>query len=302
MCPRYRCSGQAMTEFVVMTAGVLLILFMVVPTLGKLLDMSFQTQQLARYATWERTVWYDNGDQPGETTEPGYDVAVRSDNAISASGEKRLFTFASAPETLASSDVSGIAAGTQHALWRWSNGASMLNDGGVDNNSLNPHETPSFAYDVLEVYNDGMGLLMKPLTMLKIVNDDDFLQVAHPQDNYFKPSISTSVNLGNTGIEAHPDEEVGFLSPAYLPSGLTITANGAILADGWNAQGEHHFKERVDDFAIGTMMDNGVINAVIDFIGIFEPSFADVDFGYVGTEPIPDADVSCDLGFCYFDD
>ena len=78
------CRGQAMNEFVVMTAGVLLILFMVVPTLGKLLDMSFQTHQLARYATWERTVWFDNGDQPGETTEPDYDVAVRSDSAISA--------------------------------------------------------------------------------------------------------------------------------------------------------------------------------------------------------------------------
>ena len=289
-----------MTEFVVMTAGVLLILFLVVPTLAKLLDMSFQTQQLARYVTWERTVWYDNGDQPGETTEPGYDVAVRSDNAISASGEKRLFTFASAPETLSSSDVSGIAAGTQHALWSWSNGKSMLSSGGVDSGTLNPKDTPSFAYDVLGVYNTGMGLLMKPLTMLKIQSDEDFLQVAHPVENYFKPSVSTNINLASAGLEAKAG--AGFLGPEYLPGGLTMTANGAILADGWNAQGEHHFKERVDDFAIGTMMDNAVINTVIDFIGIFEPSFADVDFGYVGTDPIPEADVSCDLGFCYFDE
>ncbi|WJN61008.1 hypothetical protein [Pseudomonas sp. SO81] len=289
-----------MAEFVVMTAGVLLILFLVVPTLGKLLDMSFQTQQLGRYATWERTVWFDNGDQPGETTEPGYDVAVRSDAAISASGEKRLLSFASAPEPLASSDVSGIAAGSQHALWRWSNGASMLGDGGVDNGSLNPHKTESVAYDVLGLYNTGMEALISPLTMLKLQDDENFLQVAHPQENYFKPSISANVNLGNAGLEARTG--AGFLGPEFLPGGLTMTANGAILADGWNAQGEHHFKERVDDFAIGTMMDNAVINTVIDFIGIFEPSFADVDFGYVGTEPIPDADVQCDLGFCYFDE
>src|SRR5690606_20304424 len=127
-----------------------------------------------------------------------------------------------------------------------------------------PAQTPSFAYDVLEVYNDGMGLLMKPLTMLKLQRDDDFLQVAHPVENYFTPSVSLRVNLGNTGLEAHSDREKGFLSPAYLPDGLTMSARGAILADGWNAQGDHHFKERADDFAIGTMMDNALVNAVID--------------------------------------
>ncbi|WP_068827936.1 hypothetical protein [Pseudomonas sp. BMS12] len=290
-----------MTEFVVMTAGVLLILFLVVPTLAKLLDMSFQTQQLARYVTWERTVWYDNGDQPSETTEPGYDVAVRSDAAISASGEKRLLTFAAAPEVLSSADVSGIAAGSQHALWRWSNGAQMLGSGGADSGSLNPQGTPSFAYKVLGVYNDGMELMIrKPLDMLNIVGDEGFLKVDHPVDNYFKPSVSMQVNLANTGLEANASK--GFLGPAYLPDGLTMTANGAILADGWNAQGEHHFKERADDFAIGTMMDNAVINAVISFIGNFEPTFGKVDFGYVGTEPIPEADVECDFGFCYFDE
>src|SRR5690606_17677034 len=128
---------------------------------------------------------------------------------------------------------------------------------------------------------------------------DDFLQVAHPVENYFTPSVSLRVNLGNTGLEAHSDREKGFLSPAYLPDGLTMSARGAILADGWNAQGDHHFKERADDFAIGTMMDNALVNAVIDFIGIFEPSFGDVDFGYVGIEPLPEAEVQCDFGFCY---
>ena len=291
MCPSRRCSGQAMTEFVVMTSGVLLILFLVVPTLAKLLDMSFQTQQMARYAAWERTVWYDNGDQPGETTEPGYDVAVRSDAAIDGSAQRRLLSFSASPEELAASDVSGLPVGTRHALWRWSNGEQMLGAGGLAGGSLNPEETPSFAYDVLEVYNDGMSLLMTPLTMLRIQDDADFLQVAHPQDNYFTPSVSTRVDLSKVGLES-----------SAVPANLTITANSAILADGWNAQGEHHFQERVDDFAIGTMMDNAVINAVIDFIGIFEPSFADVDFGYVGTDPIPDAETKCDFGFCYFDE
>src|SRR5690606_26593718 len=145
------------------------------------------------------TVWYDNGDQPGETTEPGNDVAVRGDAAIDGSAQKRLLTFAAAPQELDAGDVSGIAADTRHALWRWSNGQQMLAGGGLGSGSLDPAQTPSFAYDVLEVYNDGMGLLMKPLTMLKLQRDDDFLQVAHPVENYFTPSVSLRVNLGNTG-------------------------------------------------------------------------------------------------------
>ncbi|MDG9924870.1 MULTISPECIES: hypothetical protein [unclassified Pseudomonas] len=282
-----------MTEFIVMASGVLLILFLVVPMLAKLLDMSFQTQQMARYMAWERTVWYDNGDQPSETTEPGNDIAVRSDSAIDGSAQKRLLTFTSSPEILSASDVSGVPAGTQHALWRWSSGGQMLNGGGLTGNSLNPEETPSFAYDVLGVYNEGMGLLTEPLTMIGVGGgaDGNFLQVAHPQDNYFTPSVSASVNLANTGLES-----------SALPDSLTITAKSAILADGWNAQGEHHFKSRSDDFAIGTLMDNGVVNAMISFIGVFEPSFRDVDFGYIGTDPIPEAETKCDFGFCYFDE
>ena len=304
LAPEARCRGQAMTEFVVMTSGVLLILFLIVPALAKLLDMSFQTQQMSRYVTWERTVWYDNGDQPSETTEPGSDIAVRSDSAIDGSAQKRLLTFGATPQTLSASDVSGIAAGTPHALWRWSNGAQMLNGGGLDNGSLSPHRTESAAYSVLGVYNAGMKALTTPLTMIGVGGGEDgnFLQVAHPTENYFTPSVSTRVNLGNTGIEADADEEKGFLSPAYLPNGLTMTANGAILADGWNAQGDHHFKSRADDFAIGTLMDNGVVNAVVDFLGVLEPSFGDVDFGYIGIEPLPEAEVQCDFGFCYFDE
>jgi hypothetical protein len=290
-----RCQGQAMTEFVVMTSGVLLVLFLVVPALGKLLDMSFQTQVLARYVAWERTVWYAAGNQPGETSEPGADIALRSDSDIAGTAQKRLLSFTKTPEVLSSNDVSGLGNKPLHALWRWSNGQQMLSSGGLDNGSLAAHDTPSVAYDVLAVYNDGMGLLMKPLTMLNIQKDDDFLQVAHPTNNYFKPSVSLQVNLAGSGAE-------GGAKRGFLPTTLTLRANSAVLADGWNAQGDHHFQERVDDFAIGTMMDNAVVNAVISVIGIFEPSFADVDFAAVDIKPIPQAQVKCDYGFCYFNE
>ena len=57
---QHECRGQAMAEFVVMTAGCLLLLFVLVPVVAKLSDMSYKAQELARYTAWERTVWYNS--------------------------------------------------------------------------------------------------------------------------------------------------------------------------------------------------------------------------------------------------
>lgn len=287
------CRGQAMTEFVVMASGVLVVLFLSVPTLAKLLDMSFQTQLMARYLAWERTVWYDFNEQPGETDDG--DVAIRTDDELNGTAQRRLLLLQSDPVTLDDTDTTGTQANEQHALWRWSNGQNMLQSATIRDDSLAAQQTPSVAYNILSVYNTGMDMLTSPLTMLGVVNDDDFLQVAHPLENYYTPRVSVQVNIAGSGLEG--DNQQGF-----LPNTMEIQARGAILADGWNAQGDAHFFERTDDFAIGTMMDNGLVNAAIDVIGVFEPSFKDVDFGYVGIEKIPDADVDCDLGYCFFDD
>ena len=55
-----RQEGQAMAEFLVSVAFVFLPLFVLVPTLGKLIDIQHENQLAARYVTWERTVWFDN--------------------------------------------------------------------------------------------------------------------------------------------------------------------------------------------------------------------------------------------------
>jgi len=53
-------SGQAISEFLVTVAFAFLPLFVLVPTLGKVMDLQFQNQVAGRYAVWERTVWFDN--------------------------------------------------------------------------------------------------------------------------------------------------------------------------------------------------------------------------------------------------
>ncbi|MCE9641559.1 MAG: hypothetical protein K8S22_15680 [Betaproteobacteria bacterium] len=55
-------SGQALVEFTIAAATVLLPLFLIIPLLGKYFDMKASAIQAARYAAWERTVWFGSSD------------------------------------------------------------------------------------------------------------------------------------------------------------------------------------------------------------------------------------------------
>lgn len=53
--------GQAMIETLIVCLTVLVPLFLAIPLLGKYLDVRTAAVQSARYAAWERTVWYGGG-------------------------------------------------------------------------------------------------------------------------------------------------------------------------------------------------------------------------------------------------
>lgn len=56
----HRAGGQAMTEFLIAAAFVLVPLFIFVPLLGKYIDFKHKAIQSARYQAWEYTVWYED--------------------------------------------------------------------------------------------------------------------------------------------------------------------------------------------------------------------------------------------------
>lgn len=295
-----RLRGQAMAEFVVMVAGGVLLLFVLVPVVAKLADMAYTAQQVARYAAWERTVWFDTNKTPGETDNG--DTAQRGDEAILKTAEKRLMSYTKATQPFTAADIDGSTnTASNHSLWRWTHGSAgkpMTATGSMpSHSSLSAEDTPSYSYDVIGIYNDAMGGVMKVLSFLKIAKDDDFLQVAHETENFYNPSIVIPVSMAGSRLGSKP------LFGGALDKQLNIRAQSAVLADGWNAQGDEHFKERADDFAVGTMLSNPLIETIISEIGKFEPSFKNVEFDYVGIEPIADKPAKCtnSTGFCYFE-
>jgi hypothetical protein len=305
--------GQAMTEFVVMTAGFLLILFVLVPVVAKLSDMSYKAQEAARYTAWERTVWYQRNGVEGETMpsqmnlQDGY-LAVRSDDDILNTAERRVLSFNQMPQAFDAQDIDPQTATQANNFWRWThgNGGQPMTDPGdmAESSAIANRATPSIAYEIVDGYNEVMGFVADVLNVISFGRgDQDFMQIAHPTRNFYTTAVNIPVPMtGSSQLGNQPLFGDRF-------NQLNVGARSAVLADGWVAQTEggegSHFDEKVDDFVLGTLIDeNPIFETVQTIIGIFEPSFNTLDLAPVDTAPINDSSPKCNVtsGFCYFDE
>lgn len=313
MLVRYRNQGQAMVEFVVMTAGCLLLLFVLVPVVAKLADMAYKAQEIARYTAWERTVWYspvDDGSKPSLSGKSDGYIAERSNEKILTSAEDRIINFGSDILPL------GPAGETQSSgnhFWKWTHRAGekdmVKSYAMLEGSRIQSAKTPSKGYEVIEVYNDVMRVIAKVISIFTLNfsgSNDDYLQVAHPMRNFYTSNIEIPVPLTNGALGSNP-----LFGEKFQLQQLTVGARSAVLADGWIPQDEQHFREKADDFVLGSMIENNPIWATARrLVSIFEPSVKDVNFAPVNTAPMPDENPVCEglkstdkiprPGFCYY--
>lgn len=327
----FRQRGQAMTEFVVSVGFIFLVLFIIVPTFGKILDMKFQNQQAARYVAWERTVWLrdmnswggnDNTEDFVISSNEFESVAMRSDSALTNSVSNRFFNGQGRAKfkEISSSDVDG-ASGDVSALWSYTqSGKSMFQ--GVEVFNTNEKDTPAIAYDVLNVLDAGLDVITTPIEfMLNVVGGDntDLLQLDYNLKGYYSPTVRTSMNTGNAkgGGDGEWDRRDGDWGGGVEDAIFQhwdgrFTANSAILADGWNAQSVAYYEDRTDNFVPSTVFDNALFDVLKTAASLLEggpdnSAIYKLDFGEMGAEPMPGEDgqpldVSCDDGHCYYDE
>ncbi|HET7633711.1 MAG TPA: hypothetical protein VFK51_03175 [Burkholderiales bacterium] len=120
--------GQAMTEFVIGAALFLIPVFLLIPILGKFIDMKAATVQAARYTAWERTVWYG-----GDDSSVDWESNVRTTETIQQQMQDKF---------------------TDPVLWKDRVGNSMLQswDGDISNGKSpgTANDLLGFAVDVLD--------------------------------------------------------------------------------------------------------------------------------------------------------
>jgi len=328
------CSGQAMVEFIVMSAALLAPLFVIVPLLGQFADLNFQTQMAGRYVTWERTVWFE-GNGSGKNTPSELDenaaVATRTDATIASSAQNRFFRDTGV--NISRSDFGALAAADVNKAWRLQGGGNLFSAAtGEGGNPLDMGTKPgdmtdvALAYYGLEVLNTVTGSVTNAVVgALDFVGLDlglDRYWMTDPmfdKKGYFTPAVRVQFN--NDPAAYGPFESWLLFDDDGLPliANPNFTYSGAIVANGWNAQSMEHFEERVDNY-VGTnpFLVNDVMDFVVDAIQFIEKFYTEVNpWGGVADPKFPDSakeffggqlplydpaeDVTCSEGRCSYE-
>lgn len=329
-----RGRGQAMTEFVVCVGFIFLVLFVVIPLFGKIIDMKQTNLQASRYAAWERTVWLqsqnawnDSGtDNSGDfviSNDEFESVAIRSDDDLLNTVRNRFFSGRgmAAIRPIDSSDANAGAM-AQGAIWEYTQSkGNMLNDVQL---SIAEEETDSIAYEVI----DGLKSILNPVSnalgfVLSALggSNEDIFSYDFNLKGYYTPTLTTSLNTGNAKGGGNGEWDYnngdwggGIEDAIFQNWDGRFISNSAILADGWNAQSVAYYQDRVDNFVPSTIFDNAALDFARTALSFLEggpdnSAIYKLDFGEIEVQPMPfDEDsgapleVSCDDGFCYYDD
>lgn len=207
-------AGQAMVEMLVAGMFFLVPLFLAIVVVGKFIDVQHTADMAARYATWERTVWYpDGGDfdalhSPNQktATEINSELAVRVLNdrsgtaSVLKSTDKNATTFAN-----------GI-----DPMWHDNGGTAYLSQF-ADLASTSAKETPD------------KDIVAPVLGALKSVSMGSFLNFVPPL-----PTDSLAVaSVSLLGVSKSSDPYKRLWADGAAWSGLDFKASGAILSNTW---------------------------------------------------------------------
>ncbi|HEY7883578.1 MAG TPA: hypothetical protein VIC08_01380 [Cellvibrionaceae bacterium] len=332
--------GQAMTEFVVSVAFIFMVLFVAVPMFGKLMDIKFQNLQASRYAAWERTVWLQdrhawntdnlapwvaansNSNDFVISNAEFESIAVRNNDDLANTVRNRFFyghgRSVIKPISAADTDGSG---GPASPLWTYVQSRQPML-AGVQVLDTQEQDTNSVAYDVIGTLGGTVNAIAAPVNFLMGAlgaENDDLLNIDFNMKGYYSPQVRASLNTaaakgGGSGQWDRVDGQwgSGIEDMIYQNWDGVFTANSAILADGWNAQSVGYFKDRVDNLVLSTVFDNAVFDVVKTIASILEggpgnSAIHKIDFGDIQVNPMPGENgqplpVTCDGGFCYYDD
>ena len=261
-----RQRGQAMTEFVITAVLFLIPVFLLVPVLGKYIDMKGQAILGARYVAWERTVWY--GGASASVDWPG---AAKSDAELHNEVRRRVFSESS---NIAANDKSGTtwAGSGVKTAWTNRNGSAMLANYDAVSQNLSNEDTPGIASDVLSLIvtvTDAVGpfnLEMKGLQVAEV-------------------SVTAHTQAINMSLQ-------GDASKAFNPGPLTFSDRSAVLSNTWAANGASHVKTQTQGLTPTSIFQNPVVKTIWDiariaFGAVAAPELLFLEIGKVEPDVVP---------------
>lgn len=258
-------SGQAMTEMIIAASFVLIPLFLLIPWLGKYIDLHQSAIQAARYEAWEYTVWYNDvaSEAPaGAVDKNGSQITMpeKSIAELQAEARQRFFSKAAYSSIPAEADLVNEGSWditNTNPLWQDHHGNSLLaNTTTIDstlesfdvtpnNNTSNSLETPLEIDELIFDAATGAGGAIANLIAgaTPTFGIDNLKGYSHTQMTIPIVSQPGLVSFGTlSGSFAIGATQQTFIIP--------VNTRAAVLSDGWNAGGRYHAKDQVGEITI----------------------------------------------------
>lgn len=241
----YKQQGQAMTEMLIASAFVLVPLFLIVPIVGKYIDIKQTTISAARYVAWERTVHLPSGgDLPA-----GFDSAPHriSDNQLQQQVTQRLYNEHD-------SQLTQHSAGRK--LWRYHDGRNI-----VAFNQSSPVSTQLAHQEVDDLIGltttviGGMGKVISTVTDVfgKFTGNESFDVIQVNGKNAARVAITLTPIPSFTSLS-------GDNSTLFPDAVVKFSAQSQVYSMPWSAGGVEHLVENVKPLAPA-----GVFNTLLNF-------------------------------------
>jgi hypothetical protein len=232
--------GQAMTELLIAASFVLIPLFLLIPLLGKYIDIRHAAIQAARYEAWEYTVWYNgtaggiSDDRPG-----GYPntLPIKTVTQTESESMRRFFSRTDLP--VSGDDDSGWDIADRNPLWTDHRGNALW-DGSLDSPTLTDRNepTPDLTFGIMTGIIDIIDTIFEALAdALGLIGNVGFTAIN--TNGYSVSRVAAIVNVPDGLIDfsnmrdASGDDSVGGFQ-------LEFGSQAAVLTDSWNAGGLEH--------------------------------------------------------------
>lgn len=277
-----RQAGQAMTEFVVTASAVLIPAFLLLPMVGKLIDMKQASVQAARYASWEYTAWYSDRKTP--RLQQSFTALRRTQLPVKPTAELRAETaqrfFSDTRLAVQDSDaLRGWKSATANPLWTGPEGSKTplySPSNAAADITANRNNTP----DPSKLVNAFLGMASRVTRLTGSVGHAIGVRNAE-----FSALSSSGYNTGEARL---PVQKIARLAPFDTLS-LTISTQAGVLSEGWNAGGIKHTEGQVRGLVPTVFFDNPVIGTIQNLIGYLAPEIStrNLRFGYVNVDAVP---------------
>lgn len=260
--------GQAMTEFLVVAITLLIPLFLMIPVLAKTISQSQDMQVAARYAAWERTVWYHDERPPPHGNESAARGVTKTDAQVAAEIDARIFSIGAQPLVSGTGQRYRLDPFLQHLD---TDQTALLSDytGGASTSGYarqsSDEESPSGTVGAMNEVVEGIGRYTR-------------------FDLNTEGLYTAEVNVDLINLTDIFGSEVDM-------SALRMTASNTLFVEAWEAGGTQHAKYLIGGLTPQQYMDTSVIEQAQNRLGDLPLSeeFQEgcLVFGYASIEPVP---------------